>query len=112
MSHTPVTPVDNYDNPVSGGGTFQTADNTGTPQKSPLTYTGAATVLNLVVPKRAIYCVLFPSTDLRVSEKADVSQYTIVPAGIKETYPCSNLSNIYLQEDSADGKVRFHFVIA
>lgn len=95
-----IIPVGNY---------FETTDATGTPQTSPLAYSGA-TVYNLVVPQGAIQLTLMPTTDLRVSELSDVSKYDLIKANTKEIIDCASMANIYLKEDSADGSVYFKFI--
>lgn len=104
-----VLPKDRQNNPIQVGNGFQTNDNTAvTPKASPLAYTG--TIQTIVVPAGAVQMVCFPSTDLRISELVNQSQYDIIPAGTKETIPCAGMANIYIAQDTANGNLRFKFI--
>lgn len=101
--------IDGQTIPIEVGNYFQTADATGTPQTSPLAYSGT-TVYNLVVPTGAIQVTFLPTTDLRFSELSDVSKYDLIKANTKEIIDCASMANIYVKEDSADGSLYFKFI--
>ncbi len=92
--------------PVQIGSSFQTTEAT---QNSPLSYTTGK--ITLVVPDRAVELIVFPTTDMRVSEDVNMTTYDIVPAGAKEAISCARMSNIYLIRDSASGTLRFRWTL-
>lgn len=87
---------------------FTTQDATGTPQTSPLSYSNS--VITIAVPEDAAEMVLFPTTDLRVSEIVAASRYDVIQANTKEIVACANMDSIYIVRDSADGSLRFRFL--
>lgn len=95
-------------NPVQVGNQFQTNDNTGTPQNSPLSY--STTVLTLAVPDNAIQVTFMPTTDMRYSDLLAMTRYDVVRTNVKELIPCARMSNIYIVRDSADGSLNFKFI--
>lgn len=94
-------------NVVQVPGSFVTQDATGTPQTSPLSYTDTASTI--VVPANAIEFVVFPTTDMRISDQSDMTPYDVVALGTKEVFPCAKMTNIYVVRDSVNGSLRFRF---
>ncbi len=90
------------------GGQFVTQDATGTPQTSPISYS-STTIYPIVVPDTAIEMIIMPTTDLRVSEKSDVSRYDLVKANSKECFPVARMQTVYIQESAADGSAYVRF---
>jgi hypothetical protein len=112
MSKSTATPLGSLPIDANGAeiqiaGQFVTADVTGTPITSPLSYTNATTTL--VVPDSGIEFIVLPTTDLKVSNKSDMSSYDLVKANTKECFPVARMQNIYVTEASADGTAYFRF---
>lgn len=91
------------------GSTFQTSDNTGTPQISPLSYTTGVTTL--IMPDNAAEVILAPSTDLRVSEISSMSQYYVIPAGQAEVIGVGKQQIVYVKADSSSGNLNFRITL-
>lgn len=102
-------PHDGSRTAIQIGNSFQTQDATGTPQTSPLAYSN--TVLTIAVPDRAAEFVVYPTTALRVSEIVGMTQYDVVLANSKESFPCAGMSNIYITRDASNGTANFRFTL-
>lgn len=100
---------DGSTHPVQIGSSFQTNDATGTPQVSPLAYTGSVTTL--VMPDNAAEIILAPSTDMRISEVANMAQYYIIPAGQAEAIGISKQTNIYIAQNASNGTLNFRITL-
>lgn len=95
--------------PVQIGSSFITNDASASPKVSPLAY--SSSVITLAVPDGAVELILFPSTDLRVSEVVGMAQYDVIASASKEAIGCARMTNIYITRDSADGSLRFRWTI-
>lgn len=117
MAYTPDALVVNpsYGNlPISGenykitgfiGSNPQSIDATGTPQNSPLTVNTTATI---VVPQKALQCLLASPTTFQVSEDSTQTAFFNVPANIIYAVDCFRLPKIYLKTASSQ-VVSFQF---
>ena len=93
------------------GGSFVTADATGTPQVSPLSVAG--TEVNLVVPDNATQLVITNDANaLRIYETTGngSTQYFKLPASTNDfVIDCTGMTNIYMIRDSGTVTVQFMF---
>ena len=92
---------------VQIGSEFQTQDNSGTPKTSPLAY--SSTEIAITIPDNAVEFIVYPSTDLRVSEVTGMARYDVITAASKESIPCARMTTIYIKRDTADGNLNFRF---
>lgn len=92
---------------VQVSGSFVTADNTGTPQTSPLSLTTTA-VFTIVVPDTAIIMTCMSAADMRISEVVGMGQYDLIKANTKESIQCARMANIYVKND-VTGTNNFYF---
>ena len=102
--------TDQNQKPVQIGSSFTTADITGTPKTSPLSY-GTLTVITLAVPTNAVEFIVNPSSALRVSEVVGMAQYDVVAANSKEAISCARMDSIFVVGDSATGTCNFRFTL-
>ncbi len=98
---------DNHVALPSGTG-FLTIDASASPQSSPLAITTAVTTL--VAPATAPEVVLHPTVDIRVSEQASMTHYTLVPAGSTRVFPIARTTNVYVRTDGGGGTLYFDFL--
>lgn len=91
---------------IQVGSSFQTQDNTGTPQTSPLAYT--TSLVTLVVPDNATQFIFTASTAINISELSTMARYYTQPINTPMTIDCSRLQNIYLQSGTG-GTLNFMF---
>lgn len=75
--------------------------------KSPTSFTTAT--LRIVIPNNAVSVDLAPTKDLRVSEKSDLSSYTLIPADDEVEFGVAQMKYIYVAGDSAGGSLYFRF---
>jgi hypothetical protein len=104
-----ILPKDAYNNAMQSGNGFQTQDDTDTPQTSPLAY--SSSVITIKVPTAAIEMILFPTTDLLVSDVANMATYDLITGDTKESLPCAGQRYIYLKRSTVDGSLRFRFTM-
>lgn len=100
-------PVDDRDKPMQVGREFSTIDDANV--NSPQNYTTA--VSQISIPDRAVEVVFFPSTDLRISERANMAGYDIISSGTKEILPCAYMETIFYRADSSNGSLRYRFIL-
>lgn len=100
--------IDDNNRTVMSGNAFLTADISGTPKTSPLSYSN--TVITIAIPTNAVEVVFTPSTALRVGESVAMTQYYTQAASTVEAYGVADMSNIYIVRDSADGTLNFRFI--
>jgi len=101
-------PKDDNSISIPTGSGFVTADASNTPKLSPLAY--SSTIIAISIPSNAAEVVFTPSTALRVSEVAGMTQYHTQTAGVTQAYCVGRMDTIYIVRDSADGVVSFYFV--
>jgi len=93
--------------PMQVASSISTQDSTAVPQTSPLSYTSAVTTIT--IPVNAAEIVLNPTTQIRISELAAMTRYTVVPALSPMVVPCGKLDSLYVTRDATSGSLRFHF---
>lgn len=99
--------IDGNNKPIQVGGSFVTADATGTPVTSPLSLTTTA-VFTIIVPAGATKVSVMSAADVKVSDVSDVSKYDLIKANTKETLDVANMDKFYVANASS-GTNNFYF---
>lgn len=101
MLKTNNLPTDASTKPIQIGNFFVTVDGATSPVTSPLTLNGS--VQTLTVPTNALEVILYPLADaLQVSELLAMTQYDLVAATSKESFPCAGMTKVYVQGTNTD----------
>lgn len=100
-------PIDGSNERMQTCAQFVTADATASAKTSPLAY--SSSVITITVPVNAVEWIVYPTTDMRISEVVGMAQYDVVAAGTKEVIPCVGATYLYIIRDASDGSLRFRF---
>lgn len=101
--------TDDNNEKLQSGRSFTSSDATDTPQTSPLAIL-TASATTIAVPENAAEMVVWCDQDVNISTTSGLTDYFTIPALVIIAMPVSNVDNVYVQGDSADGTLNFFFL--